>query len=50
MTLRFTGKILLFKSLSIISTELFSGFKRVSSDLTFAQGLELLKTEAASSK
>ncbi len=50
MTLRFTGKILLFKSLSINSTEIFSGFKRVPSDLTFAQGLELLKIEAASSK
>lgn len=47
MGLNFTGKILLFKSLSINSTEVFSGFKRVSSDLTFAQGLELLKKEEA---
>jgi hypothetical protein len=45
MTLRFNGKILLFKNLSISSTEIFSGFKRVPSDLTFVQALELLKKE-----
>ena len=45
MTLSFTGKILLLKNLSISSTETFSGFKRVPSDLTFAQALELLKKE-----
>ncbi|MGA2424648.1 MAG: hypothetical protein ABSG07_11630 [Terriglobales bacterium] len=45
MTLHFTGKILLVKSISVISTELFSGFKRVPSDLTFTQALELLKKE-----
>lgn len=45
MTLQFTGKILLFKNLSISSTEVFSGFKQVPSDLTFAQALELLKKE-----
>jgi len=33
------------KSISVISTELFSGFKRVPSDLTFTQALELLKKE-----
>jgi hypothetical protein len=48
MTLSFTGKILLFKNLSIISTEIFTGFKRVPSDLTFAQALELLKKEESS--
>ncbi len=48
MTLNFTGKILLFKNLSIISTEIFSGFKQVPSDLTFAQALELLKKEESS--
>ncbi len=47
MTLSFTGKILLIKSLSIISTEVFSGFKPVPADLTFAQALELLKKEDA---
>ena len=47
MSLKFTGKILLVKTLSIESTELFSAFKRVSSDLTYAQALEMLKKEEA---
>jgi hypothetical protein len=47
MTLSFTGKIMLFKNLSISSTEVFSGFKQVPSDLTFAQAVELLKKEEA---
>jgi hypothetical protein len=45
MTLSFTGKILLFKNLSISSTEIFSGFKQAPSNLTFARALELLKKE-----
>jgi hypothetical protein len=45
MSLSFTGKILLVKSLAISSTEVFSGFKKVPPDLTFAQALELLKKE-----
>jgi hypothetical protein len=45
MTLGFTGKIMLFKNLSISSTEVFSGFRKVPSDLTFAQALEMLKKE-----
>ena len=48
MTLSFTGKILLVKNLSISSTEVFSDFKRVPADLTFAQALELLKKEESS--
>jgi hypothetical protein len=47
MTLSFTGKILLFKNLSINSTEIFRGFKRVSAELTFAEAVELLKKEKA---
>jgi hypothetical protein len=47
MSLRFTGKILLVKTLNINSTEVFSGFRRVPSDMTFDQGIELLKQEAA---
>ena len=47
MTLKFTGKILLVKSFSIESTEVFSGFRRVSADLTYAQALEMLKKEQA---
>jgi hypothetical protein len=49
MTLKFTGKILLLKSLNINSTEIFSAFRQVPSDLTFAQALELLKKEESSS-
>src|ERR1017187_1976662 len=45
MTLSFTGKIMLFKNLSISSAEVFSAFKKVSSDLTFAQAVEILKKE-----
>ena len=47
MELAFTGKILLFKKLSIQSTDVFSDFHQVSPDLTFAQGVELLEREAA---
>jgi hypothetical protein len=45
MSLKFTGKILFFKSLAIDSNEVFSGFQRVAIDLTFAQALELLRKE-----
>jgi hypothetical protein len=48
MTLSFTGKILLIKNLSINSKEVFTGFKQVPLDLTFAQALELLKRQDAS--
>ena len=47
MRLHFTGKILLVKSISIESTEVFSDFKQVPSDLSFAQGLELLRKKEA---
>ena len=36
MSLRMTGKILLFKSLSMISDETFSEFHKVPEDLSFA--------------
>jgi hypothetical protein len=45
MSLAFTGKILLFKSLAIKSDETFGDFRRVPNDTTFAQGVELLKAE-----
>ena len=45
ISLDFTGKVLLVKNLMIRSTEVFSGFKKVPPDLTFAQALELLKQE-----
>ncbi|MGH9504764.1 MAG: hypothetical protein ACRD20_18075 [Terriglobales bacterium] len=45
MDLAFTGKILLFKSLNIKSTEVYSDFHPVPNDLTFAQGVEMLKKQ-----
>ena len=45
MSLSFTGKILLIKNLSMVSDEVFSDFRRVPDDLSFAQGVKLLKTE-----
>ena len=47
MDLTFTGKILLFKSIDIKSTEIYGDFHPVPGDLTFAQGLELLKQRQA---
>lgn len=47
MELLFTGKILLFKSLNIRSTDIFSDFRQVPSDLNFAQGVQLLQKWAA---
>ena len=47
MELAFTGKILLFKNLSIKSTEVYNDFRPVPTDLTFAQGVELLKKQQA---
>src|SRR5262249_1293032 len=45
MNLSFTGKLLLFKSLNFQSSEVFSDFKQVPEDTTFAQGVELLKKQ-----
>lgn len=45
MKLSITGKILLIKNLSYISDEVFSDFRRVPSNLTFAQGVNLLVAE-----
>ncbi len=45
MSLKITGKILMFKSISMVSDETFSDFQRVPDRLTFAQGVALLKTE-----
>jgi hypothetical protein len=46
MELSFTGKMLLFKKFSIHSSDTYSDFHRVPADLTFAQGVELLKKAA----
>ena len=50
MELSFTGKLLLFKSIAIRSSDVFSDFHSVPSDLTFAQGAELLHKELASER
>jgi hypothetical protein len=47
MSLGFTGKILLFKSIAIKSEEVFSDFRPVPADTTFAQGVAMLKAEEA---
>lgn len=45
MNLNITGKILLFKTLSLVSDEVFSDFQRAPDNLPFAQGVEMLKME-----
>jgi hypothetical protein len=47
MALTFNGKMLLFKNIAIKSDEIFSNFRRVPPDTTFAQGVEMLKAERA---
>ena len=47
MALSFTGKIMMFKNLRIQSEELYNNFQPVPPDLTFAQGIELLKKQGA---
>jgi len=44
MSLKITGKILLIKSLNLISDEVFSDFQRLPDDMPFAKGVELLQT------
>jgi hypothetical protein len=45
MRLRFTGKVLLFKSLNINDHETASNFRQVPNNLSFAQGVDLLRNE-----
>ncbi len=45
MSLKITGKILMFKSISMISDEVISDFRRVPENLSFAKGVEMLKAE-----
>ena len=47
MSLAFTGKILFFKKIDIKSTETLTDFHPVPRDLTFAQGVEVLKKQEA---
>lgn len=48
MGLNFNGKILLIKSLSIVSDEVFSDFQRLPDNVPFAEGVALLKSENVS--
>lgn len=45
MRLKITGKILVFKSISLISDETLSDFHRVPDNLPFAKGVQLLRSE-----
>ena len=45
--MRFTGKVLFFKNLDVNTTEISWDFHRVADDLSFAQGLALLKKQEA---
>jgi hypothetical protein len=45
ISLNVTGKILLFKSLSMASDEVLSDFQKMPEHLSFAQGVDRLKTE-----
>jgi hypothetical protein len=45
MSLNITGRILLFKGLNMVYDEVFSDYRRVPDNLTFAQGVEMLKVE-----
>jgi hypothetical protein len=47
MSLSFTGRILLFKSLNIKSDEIFNHFRAAPANLSFAQGVNLLKKQQA---
>jgi hypothetical protein len=45
LRMKFTGKILIFKSLNVNSDEVLDQFKPVPTDITFAQAVEMLREE-----
>jgi hypothetical protein len=45
MSLKITGKFLLFKGFSLVSDEKFGDFHPVAEDLTFSKGVDLLRSE-----
>lgn len=47
MDLSFTGRLLLFRSINVQSTEMYSDFKAMNGPMTFAQGLDKLKEQEA---
>jgi len=46
LIMRFTGKVLFFKNIDVNTQEISWDFRRVASDLSFAQGLDLLKQQS----
>lgn len=45
VSLNLSGKILIFKNISIVSNEVLTNFRRLPDNLTFADAVEILKTE-----
>jgi hypothetical protein len=45
MSLKITGKILVFKGISMITDDSLGDFHPVPEDLTFSQGVDLLRSE-----
>jgi hypothetical protein len=45
ISLNVKGKVLLFKNLNMVTDEVLSDFRKMPEHLTFAQGVEILKTE-----
>jgi len=45
MTLRMTGKVLLVKTLTLVSDETFQDFRRLPDNLPFAQAVDILRAE-----
>jgi len=47
ITFDFTGKVLFMKTINIRSTEVFSDFHRIPTELTFIQTLEMMKHQGS---
>jgi hypothetical protein len=50
MRLSFTGKAFFFKSIAFKHDEIFSDFRRVPDNLSFAEGVALLEKQPAASE
>ena len=47
VSFNFTGKVLMVKTINVNATEVFSGFQRIPSELSFVQALELMKHQSS---
>jgi hypothetical protein len=47
ITFNFTGKLLLLKAINVATTEVFSDFQRIPSNLTFVQALQFMKHQSS---